>query len=368
MSLNMNGEFRRPFGMGISVNNVNEALPLGLQCLQTLGVPTSSRGIDTIRMNGPVSTVYARPRERVLFDRVRDANPFFHLIESLWILAGSNTVNLPCMFLPSLLQFSDDGKTFHGAYGYRLARAFGIDQLDEAVELLSTKPDTRQAVLSIWHSELDLNIQTKDTPCNDMIMLDIVDGALNMTVNNRSNDAIWGAYGANAVQFSMIQEWLAISIGVDVGVYVQQSNNFHVYPSNPFWQEFLNGNHDGGHVSNPYLSQSVCPFPLASDPSDAMLFRGDCAVLAALADRGATFTELAEHGYKTRYFQDVVVPMVLAYREHRAKNYDRAVELTHAIHAEDWRLACTEWVERRKAKHETQVLLAAHDISKADEA
>lgn len=364
----MNQENRRgAFGMGVTVNNVNEALPIALQVLEQYGNPTSSRGIDTIRSNGPMMTVYRKPRERVLFDQVRDANPFFHLIESLWILAGSNTVGLPCMFLPSLAQFSDDGKTFHGAYGYRLARAFGIDQLDEVVELLSTKPDTRQAVLSIWHPELDLNTHTKDVPCNDMIMLDIVDGALNMTVNNRSNDAIWGAYGANAVQFSMLQEWLAISIGVEVGYYVQSSNNFHVYPSNPFWQEFLDGNHDAGHVVNPYMLRDVVPYPLAADPADAMAFRGDCGVLAALADRGATFTELATHGYRTAYFERVVVPMILAYREHREKNYDRAIELAHAIQAEDWSLACREWLERRKSKHETQLVLATHDITKVDQ-
>lgn len=335
---------RSPFGTSIHVDNVNEALPLGLDALRTNGVPSVSRGIKTIRYPGPVSTVYRRPRERVLFDQVRDANPFFHLMESLWIIAGSNTAALPSYFLNNITRFSDNGTTFHGAYGYRLAKAFGFDQLQDVITLLQEKPDTRQAVLSIWNPELDLGVATKDTPCNDLLMLDIVDDALNLTVCNRSNDVIWGAYGANAVQFSVLQEWLALSIGVGVGYYVQQSNNYHVYPDNPFWRAFLDGDHAAGHVSNPYMNQTVVPYALASDPADAMLFRWDCAMLNKRAVEGA---KLSEGEYRTQYFDRVVVPMIQSYDAYKRKDYDRAIEISHAVQAEDWRLACTQWIERR---------------------
>lgn len=355
---------RVPFGMTISVNNVNEALPIALDVLKHYGRPSESRGIKTIRANGPVMTVYAQPRERVLFDQVRDANPFFHLIESLWILAGSNRVELPSYFLNGITRFSDDGTTFHGAYGHRLAHAFNFDQLDEVVELLSTKPDTRQAVMSIWHPEKDLGIATKDVPCNDMIMLEIVDGDLNMTVCNRSNDAIWGAYGANAVQFSMIQEWLAISIGVNVGYYVQQSNNFHIYPDNPFWKAFLDGDHAPGHVVNPYMVQKVCPRQIADNPQDAMTVRGDCMLLDARARRGLDLT--IEEVYSSRYFHEVVVPLIQSYNAYKRKDYDRAIEISHAIRAEDWRLACTEWLERRKDRASVH-WLASSDTTEGGE-
>jgi hypothetical protein len=344
---------RPPFGHGITARNVNEALPLALDLLRSQGLPACSRGINTIRLNGPLSTVYVNPMERVLFDQHRNANPFFHLIEALWILSGSNTAALPGLMLPSLLNYSDNGRTFHGAYGYRLAHAFGFDQLETVIHLLQKKPDTRQAVLSIWHPELDLGAGTKDTPCNDMIMLDIVDEALNMTVCNRSNDAIWGAYGANAVQFSVLQEWLASSIGVGVGYYVQQSNNLHIYPDNPFWIDFLADKHDAGHVTNPYISKVVCPKPLARSPAEASLFRKDCMALNYEAEHGAGLRVLAEVG-DTEYFQTVVSPMLYAYAAHRDGDYRRAWELTHAIQAEDWRLACTQWVDRRALSNKSK--------------
>ena len=76
------------FGASLRVRNVNEALPVALQMIQAYGQPAESRGMHTLRVPGPVYTIYERPEERVLFDAVRDANPFFHLIESLWILGG----------------------------------------------------------------------------------------------------------------------------------------------------------------------------------------------------------------------------------------------------------------------------------------
>ncbi len=349
----MNSINRKPlFGWGLTVNNVNEALPLALQTIENHGFVSKSRDVETIRLHGPMTTIYNCPRERVLFDSVRDANPFFHLIESLWILSGSNTVDLPCMFLPSLSQFSDDGKTFHGAYGFRLAKTFGFDQLEAAVELLTMKPDTRQTVLSIWCPSLDLGATTKDTPCNDMIMLDIVGGALNMTVNNRSNDAIWGAYGANAVQFSMIQEWLAARIGVDVGKYVQQSNNFHIYPDNPFWTEYKRGNYQAGHVYNPYSKGVVWPYPLAHSPEEARQFREDCILLNAMAEAPTIHTlgGLYTFDYQTAYFRCVVTPMIRMYKAYRDCEHDLAIDIGSKIVAKDWSLACTEWVQRRKVK------------------
>lgn len=52
---------------------------------------------------------------------------------------------------------------------------------------------------------------------------------LDLTVCCRSNDAIWGAHGANAVHFSILQEYLAARIGVGVGKLYQLSNNYHGY-------------------------------------------------------------------------------------------------------------------------------------------
>jgi hypothetical protein len=335
------------YGFGITVDNVNEALPLGLQLIKDRGVERVSRGIPFIEVPGPVHTIYRNPQRRVLFDEVRDANPFFHLMESMWILSGSKRVELPQYFLSNITRFSDDGLTFHGAYGYRLRHAFGYDQLACVVRLMKEKPDTRQAVLSIWHPELDLGCPTKDMPCNDMVMLSIRDDYLHMTVCNRSNDAIWGAYGANAVQFSILQEWLAAAIGVNVGYYVQQSNSYHVYPDNPFWQQYLKGNHDAGHVANPYMDPDMDVTPIALGPQEAGMVMSDCEELDRRATDG---TALAAPGYHSMFFRRVVTPMITVYDLYKTKDYWRAQELCRYIDAPDWRAACYQWLDRRREK------------------
>lgn len=332
------------YGAILRVKNVNEALPLGLSLLQDRGVVAESRGLFTKRVPGPVSTVYSNPCERVLFDPIRDANPFFHLIESLWILSGSNRVELPRYFLSTIGAFSDDGVVFHGAYGHRLRNAFGFDQIERACEMLKRKPDTRQVVMSIWNPIMDLDKSTKDMPCNDMIMLDLVDGALNMTVCNRSNDAIWGAYGANAVQFSVLQEFIALMVGVKVGYYVQQSNNYHVYTDNPFWLKFREGEYEHGHVHNPYSMGKVQPYPLAVDAEDALMLYYDCIRLATQIEQGETIDTVE---YVSEYGRTVVEPVVRAYSLYKAKLYASAMAVVMTIPATDWRLAMYEWVARR---------------------
>lgn len=334
------------YGHILHVRNVNEALPLGLALVQREGVPSESRGLKTLRVPGPVTTVYSHPQERVLFDPIRDANPFFHLIESLWILSGSNTVDLPKRFLSRIADFSDDGKTFHGAYGYRLRCAAGVDQITEAIQLLRAKPDTRQCVLSIWNSTLDLGAVTKDMPCNDMIMLDIVDGALNMTVCNRSNDVIWGAYGANAVQFSVLQEYIAIAIGARVGYYAQQSNNYHVYVDNPFWLKYLQGEYEHGHVHNPYSLGEVRHTQMFQE-NELSKFNCDCQ---ALNHRAKNYIDLTHGGrYMSVFFNRTVVPAILAYQCYKNKYRGAAFYHVSNIEDSDWRLAMTQWLNRRES-------------------
>jgi hypothetical protein len=302
--------------------------------------------MDTVRLPGPFLTVYTNPLERLIFDPVRDANPFFHLIDALWLFSGSNKVDLPRTFLARITDFSDDGQTFHGAYGQRLRYAYGFDQIDEAVNILTKTPDSRQVVLSIWHPEQDLGAKTKDMPCNDMIMLDIVDDQLCMTVCNRSNDVIWGAYGANVVQFSMLQELMAAMIGVGVGPYCQMSNNFHVYVTNPYWEAHREGK---THKWDPYQFTDCKPATLAATELEARAVLFDSAQLAACAEAGGSFGQIT---WSSPFFERTVAPMLQCYGFYKQGHLMHALNHVDEIEALDWRLACTEWLTRRYMKEQ----------------
>ena len=58
----------------IKVNDVNEALPLGLRYLSKHGVFRSSRNGDVIESPEPVTTVFCNPVKRVLYSSLRDWN------------------------------------------------------------------------------------------------------------------------------------------------------------------------------------------------------------------------------------------------------------------------------------------------------
>lgn len=214
----------------IKARNVNDALQQGLQHLSSYGIRRDSRNGPVLLSPEPVTTVYSKPLERVLFWPERDANPFFHLYESLWMLAGRNDVEPVARFAKQMLQYSDDGKIFHGAYGYRWRHWFEFDQLKSIAASLSENKDDRRQVLQMWDPTKDLGRVGKDLPCNVSATFQInVDGALDLCVFCRSNDIVWGAYGANAVHFSFLLEYMARWIGVPVGRYSQISINYHGY-------------------------------------------------------------------------------------------------------------------------------------------
>src|SRR5690606_24246362 len=124
----------------IRAHNVNDALAQGLHHLKFVGELADSRNGRVLRAPGPVITHTARPEQRVLINPLRDANPFFHLAESMWMLAGSNLAAPMVRLVGNMASFSDDALVFHGAYGHRWRNRFGYDQLLNVIKLLQRDP------------------------------------------------------------------------------------------------------------------------------------------------------------------------------------------------------------------------------------
>lgn len=342
----------------IRASNVNDAYVRGLMLLRAKGVEQPSRAGDVLVFPSPVTTVYEWPQQRVLFDEKRDANPGLHLFEALWMLAGRNDATWLDLFVKDFsARFAEADGHQHGAYGFRWRNHFEgripgslrLDQLDDCVKLLSANKGDRQAVIGMWDPTADLAVVVKDKPCNTHIYLRVrteveIIGAsqvhglcgshlepvdyLDITVCCRSNDAIWGAYGANAVHFSVLQEYLAARIGVKVGRYYQVSNNFHAY---------LNVLEKVGEPSlvDPYLSGiKITPIVEVPESFDE--------------DLRAFFGNTDNVSYKNRFFPEVAVPLFLAFKLWRSKQYVKALDCVSRVPPEyDWQVATLKWMQRR---------------------
>lgn len=333
----------------ISARNVNEAFLLGLKFLDQEAVLRDSRNGPVYTFPFPVTTRYRNPKERVIFFKERDANPFFHFMESLWMLAGRRDVEWISQFSSNISNYSDDGVTFHGAYGYRWRNWFKaaegdlqygnfvVDQLETIAALLRQNPEDRRIVLQMWDASADLGMNGKDFPCNLMATFRINPyGKLDMTVFNRSNDMIWGAYGANAVHFSVLQEVMAYWVGVEVGEYWQVSTNFHAYKSVlEKHRGFKNLIH--GIEIDPYEVGEVSPYPIVNTSIEDW-FRD----LTMFIEEGPVI------GFTDPFFKKVAVPMLQSWWAWKdPENREKSLNFARQIAAEDWRKACVEWLERR---------------------
>lgn len=325
----------------IEARNVNYAWGQGLRMLLASGMKEVSRAGSVLVMDSPVMTVYHRPKERVLLDPNRDANPFFHMMESLWMLAGRNDARFLDTWVRDFsARFGEADGHMHGAYGKRWRCWWGLDQVAAAIVKLRNNPLDRQVVLQMWDPREDLWAEVKDRPCNTTIFLRVVDGALTMTVCCRSNDIVWGAYGANAVHMSFLQEYIASMLDIPVGPYYQMSNNFHGYePVLEKYQKSV-GWLQSPYVPDLYTTGRVQPRSIMENAAswDADL----SSFLVWVEDRPEEMGR-----YVNEWFPEVPGQMVLAHQAFREKKFAEAEKIAMRVGASDWSEACLRWIQRR---------------------
>ena len=190
------------------------------RCGQTLEIPQAVFAIDN-------------PRQRWVSCRTPPINIAFALAEVIWIMTGRRDLKFLEYWNSLLPKYIGQGPELHGAYGYRLRKHYGIDQLKRACDALSNNPDSRQITLQIWDSEIDLPKANgvpsdADIPCNVTSMLKVREGRLEWTQTSRSNDLFLGV-PYNIVQFTFLQEIMAGWLGLDCGSYVHFSDSLHTY-------------------------------------------------------------------------------------------------------------------------------------------
>lgn len=154
---------------------------------------------------------------------------FSALGELLWYLTGENDLAFIKYYVgPVYEKESEDGFTVRSGYGERMFNHGGsTNQIQNVINLLQSRPSSRRAVIQLFDAS-DLTEPYKSIPCTCTLQFLNRGGELNLLVNMRSNDAFWGL-PHDVFAFTMLQEIVARSIGVDVGIYQHCAGSLHLY-------------------------------------------------------------------------------------------------------------------------------------------
>lgn len=198
-----------------------------------------------VKENLVTTIILNDPTHRLLYSKKRNINYGFAVGEFLWYWMGQQDLDTMLYYNKRMKEFSDDGKTLNSAYGYRIKKMFfsednhlKVSQWHSAIKTLIDDPDSRRAVILI-NMPLD-NIKatytgSKDVPCTLSLQFFIRNNELNLHVNMRSNDVIWGL-PYDLFSFTLLQECMLLElaksnkfIDLKLGKYYHTAGSIHLY-------------------------------------------------------------------------------------------------------------------------------------------
>ncbi|HCD53067.1 MAG TPA: thymidylate synthase [Balneolaceae bacterium] len=101
-----------------------------------------------------------------------------------------------------------------------------FDQVQRAIELLKTNPNSRRIVVSAWHP--GLLGEMKLPPCHIMYIFNVADGKLNCHLTQRSGDIALGI-PFNLACYSALTMAIAQEVGLEPGTFAHTIVDAHIY-------------------------------------------------------------------------------------------------------------------------------------------
>jgi len=147
--------------------------------------------------------------------------------ELFWYLAKTRDLEFIAYYLPRYRKETEDDRTIYGAYGPRLFHMRGNNQVTNVIKLLKGHRYSRRAVIQIFDAA-DIARRHKDIPCTCTLQFMVRRRRLHMFTNMRSNDAFIGL-PHDVFAFTMLQELVARTLGVELGEYRHAVGSLHLY-------------------------------------------------------------------------------------------------------------------------------------------
>ncbi|MFL6676361.1 MAG: thymidylate synthase [Massilia sp.] len=153
---------------------------------------------------------------------------FSALGELIWYLTGEAKLDFIEWYVPGDAYRKDSTNgTVRSGYGDRMFHWRGANQVENVIDLLKSRPSSRQAVIQIFDAD-DLESGQHGVPCTCNLQFLLRNDRLHLFTTMRSNDAYVG-FPHDVFAFTMLQEIVARSVGVEVGTYIHSVGSFHLY-------------------------------------------------------------------------------------------------------------------------------------------
>ena len=174
------------------------------------------------------------------------------IYELLWFLNGDTNVNyLQQNGVKIWNEWADENGDLGPIYGaqwrsWKTADGRIMDQIQQALELIRTKPYSRRILVSAWNvGEID---RMALPPCHTMYQFYVGNGKLSCQLYQRSADVFLGV-PFNIASYALLTMMVAQVTGLEPGEFIHTLGDAHLYQN---------------HLSQAQLQLTRQPFPLPS--------------------------------------------------------------------------------------------------------
>jgi thymidylate synthase len=198
-----------------------------------------SRNLNTKEIY-PVCIELTNIRKRCTTLQQRKWNLIFGIGEFAWHARGSNRLKDIEYYSRNWVNVSENGLTIReSCYGNKI---FGESQnWQKLLDELRNDRGSRRAVINLYDSRNTLGQNLNDVACTLSLQFLIRNNKLDLVVTMRSNDIIWGLPN-DIFFFTILQEYLALILGVEPGKYYHQVASMHIYSRHFFLMDKILSN------------------------------------------------------------------------------------------------------------------------------
>jgi thymidylate synthase len=114
-------------------------------------------------------------------------------------------------------------------YGKQWRNFEGVDQLQNVIDDIKAKPDSRRLIVSAWNPK-DIPVMAKSglPPCHTLFQFYVANGKLSCQLYQRSADVFLGV-PFNIASYALITHMVAQVCGLGVGDFVHTFGDAHIY-------------------------------------------------------------------------------------------------------------------------------------------